>query len=264
MMKTHTYLNSFKVILSYKGTCYRGWQIQAEGKGPTIQGVLNNILYKTFPNIPFQTLGASRTDAKVHAYMQMLRIDIDQSLSEKSLMQILNDHLPKDIYIISVNVCSLKFHPIRDALSKEYHYLFYSGMKYLPQFCDLISYHPKHLDIPLMQQACQLFCGTHDFINYFCTGSVFKTSIKTITHCELLSFKKDLFFTQNYFKFVIKGSGFLKQMVRLIVGALWALGKGQISLHEISLSLQRKYHKRIAICAPPEGLYLKEIICIDL
>jgi tRNA pseudouridine38-40 synthase len=253
-------LNIFKLTLQYKGTNYLGFQIQNQGS--TIQGELNNALKILSKSDSIKSLGSGRTDSGVHAFAQVVKIEIPVDIPEESLARAINSHLPTDIRVIKVARCTHDFHPIYSAKFKEYNYVFTNTESISPFAQDLVTIFPFDLDIELMKEGCKYFCGEHDFINYQCTGTDVETTVRRIYECELTAYHAEGHFGQmldDYFVFRVVGNGFLKQMVRLMMGALWSLGRGKITLQELNSSLKVKQEQRLGATAPPQGLYLKEV-----
>lgn len=277
---------SYRLTIAYKGTRYQGWQIQQDQV--TIQGTLLQALKQLcFPhqaqvpleenlesaevkNIsPIKIIGSGRTDAGVHAIKQVIRVDLPRQLPLKALTQGLNNYLPSDIFILQAEESSRDFHPIRDALWKEYHYLFMVGERPGPFWHDFVAVCPyRHLNLSLMEEACQLLLGTHDFSNFFCVGTEVSHNIREIYQCSLevkhelgLIGPGDLSMVSQVplYHFKIRGNGFLKQMVRLLVGCLWNIGREKVTLLEFQQALKEKRPHKLGIVAPPQGLYLKEI-----
>ena len=257
-------MNTYKLTLQYKGTNYLGFQVQSVGQ--TIQGELNKALRILAKSEDIKTIGSGRTDAGVHAFAQIVRIEIPVDIPEESLVRAVNSHLPHDIRVVAVSRCASDFHPIFSAQSKEYNYVFSNEQSISPFAYDLVTLFPFELDIELMQKGCKIFCGEHDFINFQCTGTDVETTVRQVISCELIHYQsaghwKHLL--NDYYVFHIVGSGFLKQMVRLMMGALWSLGRGKISLEDLENSLRpihkTRHHKRLGATAPPQGLYLKEV-----
>ncbi|MBF0300286.1 MAG: tRNA pseudouridine synthase A, partial [Oligoflexia bacterium] len=185
----------------------------------------------------------------------------------------LNALLPNDIRILSVEISDEKFSPRKDALCKEYNYLFYNDENTSSTFPssfpfffhqDLISHYPyKNFNLPKMIEAAKCFEGKHSFKNFYCKGSDVKTFDREIYCCELLPFDfSNTFFTlNNCFLLKVVGNGFLKQMVRLMVGSIWNIGNEKINISDLKAALNGEVeeHIRLGKVAPPEGLYLKKI-----
>lgn len=255
-------MNYYQITLCYKGTHYLGWQNQITPL-KTIQGTLEFALKNICHSDQVKSIGSGRTDAGVHALAQEVKIEIPLEISCIGLQKALNSHLPQDIRVLNVVTCSAQFNPTYDAVWKEYVYLFSLEEIVNPFGGDLMVFHPYKLDIELMQKACALFIGKHDFINFQCVGTEVKSTVREIFHCRLTAEKNTSSFLSQiipaHFMFEVRGSGFLKQMVRLMVGSLWAVGQGKLSLEELQKHLKEKQDKRPGIVAPPHGLYLKKV-----
>lgn len=253
-------LNIYKIIVQYKGTQYLGFQIQAVGQ--TIQGEINNALKILSKSDSVKSIGSGRTDAGVHAIAQVMRIEIPVDIPAESLVRAINSHLPNDIRVTQAERCTKDFHPIFSAISKEYNYVFSNDQSISPFAHDLVTIFPFEVDIELMREGCKIFCGEHDFINYQCTGTDIETTVRQILSCELIHHHSTGHWNNvlnDYYVFKVVGNGFLKQMVRLMVGALWNLGRGKITLEDLKKSLIIPSSKRLGATAPPQGLYLVEV-----
>ena len=213
-----------------------------------------------------KSIGSGRTDSGVHAFAQIVRIEIPVDIPEESLVRAINSHLPQDIRVTASSRCANDFHPIFSAKSKEYNYVFSNEQSISPFAHDLVTLFPFDLDIEQMRKGCNLFCGQHDFINFQCTGTDVETTVRQIFSCELIHYQSAghwKYMLNDYYVFHVVGNGFLKQMVRLMMGALWSLGRGKISLDTLENSLKPSagiiQQKRLGATAPPQGLYLKEV-----
>jgi tRNA pseudouridine38-40 synthase len=246
----------YRLTLQYKGTNYSGWQIQPSER--TIQGELNQALKVISKSEMVKTLGSGRTDSGVHALDQVVKAAIELQIDPQSLLKALNGNLPQDIRVVAADFSDEKFMPTSDAKSKEYHYRFTRGKYATALQNDFITNQPFELDQDKLQTACRLLVGKHDFVNYFCEGTEVNSTVREIFECDLLLMPENGFMPAHFmFKFV--GSGFLKQMVRLLVGALWNVGRGKISLEEFKKSLNPPRGERLGAVAPPEGLYLARV-----
>ncbi len=253
-------MNIYKVIVEYKGTNYSGFQVQPSGK--TIQGEINSALKILSKSDAVKTVGSGRTDSGVHAFGQVVRIEIPVDIPAASLPKAMNSNLPEDIRVLSAEVVADDFHPIFSAKSKEYNYVFSTEEHLSPFARELVTYFPFHLDIEAMKKGCQLFCGEHDFINYQCVGTEVESTVRKILSCELVCLESTGHWKHmagEYYVLKVTGTGFLKQMVRLMMGALVSLGKGKITLEDLEKSLRMPLSNRLGPTAPPQGLYLKEV-----
>lgn len=253
--------NFYQLRLEYFGTHYFGWQIQKNEK--TIQGELDKAITRAFPKSLFKTLGASRTDRGVHALDQLCKLSIDCHVPEKNLLKAINDQLPEDILIKNVSQTSKEFHPIYSVEKKTYLYLFSSGIFSSGIYENLYSYWEQNdLDIEKMNEAANLFVGEHDFVNFYTLGSDVSTTKRKIYSSGIMRLKENEFpikFSSEIYALKITGNGFLKQMIRLIMGALVEVGKGNIELMEIEQSLKEKLPRKLSKVLDPRGLYLQNI-----
>lgn len=252
---------SYKLILSYNGYKYYGWQIQNNSPFATIQSELDKALEIIFKCSDFKTMGSSRTDAGVHALYQVVKVEAPFSIESHGLLKAINTHLPSDIRVRDCQQADENWHPIIDTKNKEYKYLF-TNQDILSPFQELTMPNVKgELDLEMMQKACTLFLGEHNFFNYYCEGTDVKSTVRTIYECEI-NIKKNvshIYLPDSYYEFRVNGSGFLKQMVRLIVGAIWNIGLDKITLEDIKKSLETPSATRLGVVAPAHGLYLTQI-----
>ncbi len=250
-------MNYHKAILQYDGSDRQGFQ-HSEG-ALTIQGDLNQAL-QTILTGEFTTRAASRTDKGVHALAQVIKISAED-LKPLTVAQ-LNLALPAHIRCLEISPCAADFIPSIDQRTKEYRYLFSTtDQRYIAQA-------PDTLNIELMQTCVAMLKGTNDFKNFWSIGGVSNTTVREILACDLVQINPQEFFQDTLFttgttscwQFRIHGTGFLKHMVRHLVGALWLVGSGKLSVDEFSkllhgdLKPQRPWKK-----ADPKGLFLVKV-----
>ena len=239
----------YKCVVAYKGTNYAGFQSQINGIA--IQDILEDKLGIVFQE-PVKIIMASRTDAGVHALGQVFHFDSDKELLTYKIKHSLNCMLPHDIHILNIEVVEETFHARFNVKAKQYVYLINRGEYNV--FYDGFAYQcPFELDVESMKETMQLFLGEHDF-------SSFNTSryedhpnqVRTI-------YRFDLIEQEDILRFEIVGSGFLRNMVRIIIGTLVDVGrhKKQIADVQNMLDVPNKDQRRNNI--DPSGLYLKEI-----
>jgi tRNA pseudouridine38-40 synthase len=252
----------YRLVISYCGIDYSGWQIQNQGQR-TIQGEVEKALVHLFGNIEKKVIASGRTDAGVHALGQVIRIELGKVLAPQALRNGLNSVLPLSIRVLKCEVSSSDFHPIGASKNKTYHYLFQTWEHFHPLLEGRVAFLKGRLtDEKKMLQAASLFKGVHDFCNFFTTGSEVHSTTREIYCCELN-------YCENYFppefggsgvyRLEICGNGFLKQMVRMIVGALWCIGQGKAELADLEIFLKVKQEKRLGAVAPADGLYLYSV-----
>jgi tRNA pseudouridine38-40 synthase len=247
----------YRLTIQYKGTRYLGWQVQPQGL--TVQGELNKALEVISKN-KVHTMGSGRTDAGVHALAQVVKVSMELEIAPGNLIRALNVNLPDDIRVIAAETSNTDFHPTIQAKSKEYHYRFTCLRSFTAFQTELLANYPFELDLNKMREACKLLVGVHDFSNYFCEGTEVSSNIREIFACEIVEVPQNGWeMLPSHYVFVIKGNGFLKQMVRLLMGALWNIGRGKISLEEFKASLSATKVKRLGPVAPPERLYMVRV-----
>jgi tRNA pseudouridine38-40 synthase len=247
-------MKKYKVTLQYDGHNYLGWQSQKD-TGPTVQDVFNLSLKKIY-KVVVKTIGSGRTDSGVHCLAQHVVFSAPFEIHQSKLVKAINANLPADIRAIDIEIVSNDFRPTNDAISREYRYLF-TNLEQQPVFHkSYVSNISYRLDFDLMREACLLFEGKHDFGDFYCVGSDVNSTVREIFKCELLEKKVDMhgIFQDHYFIKVI-GSGFMKQMIRLIVGTIWNVGQGKVTLDELKNSLLSPSGKHLAAVAPAVGLY---------
>jgi tRNA pseudouridine38-40 synthase len=249
-------MNHYLLTIQYKGTRYKGWQIQPDQK--TIQGELNKVIEKIFPVKEVRTIGSGRTDAGVHALDQKCKLSMDYQIELQSLVKALNSNLPIDIRVMDAQLSDEKFMPTVDVKQKEYRYYFTNQKIADPLSKDNFANISYALDVPKMHKAAALFLGEHDFKNFYTLGTEVKTTVRNIFECELHHQEASDLATALYYLRVV-GNGFLKQMVRMMAGALWEVGRGKLTLDQIKQALSAENDNKIAPVAPPEGLYLFKV-----
>ena len=253
-------IHYYRLVIQYKGTRYLGWQIQPERSGFTVQGELNKAL-AAVSKATVHTIGSGRTDSGVHALGQVVKAAIELEIAPEKLLRALNSHLPDDIRVIQAESSDHEFMPTVHAVSKEYHYRFTLGRYPSALQNELIANHSFELDLDLMKEACKLLIGEHDFMNYFCEGTEVSSTVRTIYECEIREVPQGPWeMLPAHYVFKVVGNGFLKQMVRLLMGAVWNVGRGKISLTDFKTSLSEKAHHRLGMVAPAEGLYM---VCVN-
>lgn len=244
----------YNLRIQFKGTFYQGWQIQPNVA--TIQGHLNDSLEKIFKSNQIHSTGSGRTDAGVHALDYLVKVQVPFFIEYSSLVKALNSHLPHDIRVLSAEQSNADFLPTNHAKFKEYHYRFTNNSDlnaFQSEFMANCSY---KLDEKLMKEACRLFVGEHNFSDFQCTGSDVKTTIRKIYKCEL-NFVGDSQLGGIYpphFCFQVVGNGFLKQMVRLMVGTLWNVGRKKVTIKKLEEALRNPCGSKLGIVAPANGL----------
>ena len=238
----------YKCTCSYDGTLFHGFQIQ--DKLRTVQSEIETALAKV---VKKETIifASGRTDALVHAIGQVFHFDSDIEMSGNQMKRAINSHLPKDIYIKDVEIVGEDFHSRFSAISKEYHYVISLG-DFDPLKRNYVC-HPsyKNIDYKRMEEASKIFVGEHDFKS-FCKLGKNENTIRIIESIEFC-------YGNNQLVIKIVGNGFLHNMVRIIVGMLFEIGKGRIDINYLKEALDKKNRKYCTKVAPAEGLYLYKV-----
>jgi len=254
-------IHHYRLVIQYKGTCYLGWQVQPESAGKTIQGELNKALKAVSKSEEVRSIGSGRTDAGVHALGQVVKVSIPLSIAPGNLLRAINVNLPLDIKVISVTISNEEFLPTVHANSKEYHYRFTCDRMHMALQNDFVANFPFEIDLSLMREACKILIGKHDFLNFYTEGTDVSSTIREVFECEILEISNSGWeMLPTHYALRIVGSGFLKQMVRLLVGAIWNVGRGKITLEQFKASLGPAKTERLGPVAPPQGLYM---ICVN-
>lgn len=237
---------------SYDGSKYKGYQKQPNEN--TIQEELEKALTKINSNKEITINASGRTDAGVHAINQKAHFDMDIIIDCDKLKHSINSIIPKDIYVKGIVTVADDFHARYNVKAKEYIYKINTGI-YNPIEKDYIYQHNKRLDVTEMQRALKYLEGTHDFRSFTKCDEEKEDYERTIVQATL---ERD---TKNIHKITISflGTGFLRYMVRNMVGTLIEIGEGKLRSEEIIKILEAKDRTKAGVCAPPNGLYLKDV-----
>jgi len=240
-------LENFKLTISYDGTDYHGWQRQPNRV--TIQGKLEDVLMRIFrEKINLQAAG--RTDAGVHALGQVANFRANCRLSEDELLRALNAMLPFDIRILRVEKAAPSFHARKSARSKVYRYRIKISPIISPFDYRYVLHYPYPLDIPAMEEAARRFEREADF-SAFSSGD-YPNPVRKIFSSRLENFEDELVYT-------VEANGFLRYMVRTIVGTLIMTGRGRLKPEEIDSLFEQKKRTLSSPSAPARGLCLMRV-----
>ncbi|QLG47036.1 tRNA pseudouridine synthase A [Costertonia aggregata] len=254
--KRHCYI----IKVQFLGFRYSGWQKQPGQK--TVEGMIHKTLKFILPNISFKILGAGRTDAKVSALQTAFEIFLEHPLPDMdAFLTDFNRNLPSDIKVLNCTPISSDFNIIQDSKSKEYLYLFSYGQKNHPFCASYLTNCIDELDIDLMIKAAKLYEGTHDFRAYTAKPKANKKLVRTVDSCEILENKilKANFFPKKSYLLKVTGKGFMRYQIRLMMGALMQLGRGELGILDIKTSLEEGNTMQLNYVAPGSGLILHKI-----
>lgn len=251
----------YLIQLQFLGFRYSGWQKQPNQR--TIESMLIKTLKFILPETKFKVLGAGRTDAKVSALDAKFELFIDETpLADlNQFITEFNKNLPPDIKALEVKEVTADFNIIQNSKSKEYVYLFSFGQKNHPFCAPFLANIIDDLDLELMQKGAELFQGTHNFKAYTARPQENTKFVRTITRCHIIenTLLQANFFPEKSYALHVEGQGFIRYQVRMLMGALILLGKGELTLEEIKASLQENYTQQISYVAPGSGLLLNKL-----
>ena len=238
------------LTISYDGTNYSGWQKQKNAV--TVQGEFDkacSTLFKT----DVESIGASRTDAGVHALGQRAVIDVDTSIPAEKIPLALNPLLPDDIVVTHAEEVDADFNPRFKALKKTYEYSIYNAPFRNPIYRNYSEYVRCELDLDSIRTACEAFVGEHDFRAFCASGNSSKTTVRTIYSLDI---EKD----GDFIKIRVTGNGFLYNMVRIIAGTLIYVGEGRIAPDDLPEIIASGDRRKAGKTAGPSGLVLVKIM----
>lgn len=240
---------NIKCELSYDGTNFHGFQIQPNQR--TVQGELHKAIYKIAKQ-NINVVATGRTDAGVHARKQVINFFTNSRIPEEKWEVALNSILPDDIIIMSSSKVQPKFHSRYDVKVKTYRYNIYNQRK-IDVFRRHYTWHcPYSLDIDMMKEASRLFIGEHDFTSFSSGKTDIENKVRKI-------YKSDIWQDGNEIIFQISGSGFLYNMVRIIMGTLIEIGKGKMETDDILKLFQQKNRIQATKTVAAKGLTLWDV-----
>ena len=243
-------VRNIKIILEYDGTRYHGWQRQANSL--TIQEILEDGI-STITQEDIRVVGSGRTDAGVHAMNQVANFRTNSNIKETGLLRGINSLLPGDIVVKEIAEVDPSFHARYNAKSKIYMYQIYCGTVRSALYRDYAWFTHDTLDIDKMKEAFQLLLGTLDFSSFCAANCGIQNHIRTVMSVDIAMDSRAMA------KFFIEADGFLKYMVRNIVGTLVDVGREKLSRTEFMRIVEAKDRRQANQTAPAHGLFLKEV-----
>jgi len=238
---------NFKIIIEYDGSAYHGWQRQKQDR--TLQGEIETALF-TMTGQAVALQGSGRTDAGVHAYGQVANFCCETDLAPEIIQKGLNSLLPDDIVISDCRRVHETFHARYDAKSKIYHYKILNRHWPAAIGRQYAWYIRRKLNAAAMRSAMDFIIGSHDFKAFEGSGSPRSHTTRRVMAAELIENPNDMLI------FKIEADGFLRFMVRNIVGTLVDVGRGKITAEEFKKILEAKDRSRAGATAPAHGLFL--------
>ncbi|KPK45761.1 MAG: hypothetical protein AMK74_02455 [Nitrospira bacterium SM23_35] len=253
-------MRKIRLLLEYDGSAYKGWQVQKDAV--TIQGILEEKVFRlTGEESP--VIGASRTDAGVHAFGQVATFRTASHLDAGTIRRALNALLPQDIRVLAAEEVHDAFHPRDDALRKRYFYIIVNqrvSSAFLFKYAWIV---PQMLDISIMEEASHVLIGKHDFLAFMGTGSDMKNTVREVCSLGVEKLDRVLFMgvalEGTFIKITAEANGFLRHMVRNIVGTLVEIGRGRMPSKKMREILESRDRKNAGQTSPSNGLFLERI-----
>ncbi len=244
-------MGRLKCTIQYDGILFNGYQIQPNKR--TIQGEIEKVLSKMHKGQDMRIVGSGRTDAGVHALGQVIHFDSSLEIHETGWKKALNAQLPDDIYVLRVEKVDSNFHARFDVKEKEYHYLVLN--QEAPDLFkrNYMLHFPYSIDTGKIQEACRFLEGTHDFTTFSSSKATVKgDKVRTIyeASCERKG---------NQIEFIFRGSGFLYNMVRILVGVLLDVGQGKMKPEDIPILLEKRDRTVVGKTMDAGGLYMWKV-----
>ena len=255
-------MRTIKITLWYDGTNFSGWQRQDDRR--TVQAVLEDVI-ATIEGKPVTAIGAGRTDAGVHAAAQVASVDLESALPAGDLQRAINARLPDDLRVRMVEDAPAGFNARRDAFAKTYRYGIWNGTEPNPFIRHVVWHVAGGLDLAAMIRAAAILEGEHDFAAFQAAGSNVATSVRRLTRSELREWDLDAGQPlmpgatapgARLLCYEVSGTGFLRHMVRAIVGTLVDIGRGRWPADDMAGILSSRDRARAGRTAPPQGLML--------
>jgi len=241
---------TYRLILSYRGTAYAGWQRQENAL--SVQQVLEEALERLLEK-PVRVAGASRTDAGVHARGQAAHLELPQPFAEHGLVHGTNHHLPEDVRVLAAAVMPAGFHARKHARGKEYLYRLSRAPVLSPLDAPFAAPAPASIDLERMARAAQSLPGRHDFSAFALAGGSHGQPFRHIVSARWEESGEEI-------RFRVVGEGFLRGMVRALVGTLVEVGTGKRSPESFVELLAGRSRAEAGPTAPAQGLVLERVL----
>lgn len=247
---------NYKLLIQYDGTDFHGWQIQENAR--TIQGELERVI-SMLEDAPVKVIGSGRTDAGVHAEGQVANVRIARTFTPDRLRNAINGNLWRDIRIMNVEPVSDEFHARFSALNKTYIYRVMNAPVMSPVWRRYAHHEGRPLDAARMSDAARFFLGEHDWTAFSSAQIDGENRVRTVTEFSVTS-KWDTRANSALIEFRITANGFLRYMVRSIIGTMLELGRGEIDFDTIQTAIVSGNRKLAGKTAPAHGLTLHKVV----
>jgi tRNA pseudouridine38-40 synthase len=250
----------YRLTLAYDGSDFAGWQVQTrQATARTVQGTLEEALARLARGERVRAMGAGRTDAGVHALGQVASFDMPHAIEPDEMRRALNAMLPDDLRVLEAARAPEGFCARRAARSKLYRYVLDTGPFQLPDRRRSAAHVPVRLDEARMAEAAALFVGERDFASLASSGGSVETTVRTVTRSEVAFGDLALVPGGRTMTYEVEGSGFLRKMVRSIVGGLIAAGRGAATVDDLGNALEARDRRAWSAPAVARGLTLVRV-----
>lgn len=246
---------NFKLTIQYDGTDFHGWQMQGDLR--TVQGELTRAL-SLIEGQEVVVHGSGRTDAGVHAEGQVASVIISREITPEKLRAAINGNVGRDLRVINVEIATGNFHARFSALEKTYLYRIVNAPVMSPFYFRYAHHEARPLDLENMKRCAKLFLGSHDWTAFSDSDSETENRVRHLTRLDVLK-NKDERARAEVIEFTATASGFLRYMVRSIVGTLLAAGRGELDQDTITRALTTGERSLAGPTAPAKGLTLLEV-----
>ena len=247
-------MKNFKLVVSYDGTRYFGWEHQQDTE-MTIQGKLESVLNQ-MTEMPegesVTVIGAGRTDAGVHARAMTCNVLLNTEKSEEEVQAYMNRYLPDDISVNSVKLAADRFHSRFKAIGKTYRYTCWFGASkpvFDRRYLTVLDRKP---DVERMREAAEYLIGMHDYRSFCGNSRMKKSSIRVV---DVIRIEE----SGNYIRFYYHGNGFLQNMVRIMTGTLLEVGMGKREPGDMEEIIEARDRRKAGYTAPAQGLCLMKV-----
>ena len=242
-------MRNVSLVVAYEGTNYHGWQCQPGVV--TVQETLQGAIQKVLDH-EIKLYAGARTDGGVHAMGQVVNFTTEKGLGAHNLVKGLNSLLPRDIRVMSAADVAETFHARYSARSKIYVYCILNQPSNSPFLTRYALHWPHNLDLDMMKAATEALVGEHDFSAFKKKDEFYQNPVRNVFRARLAR-------RRTMILFIVEANGFLRYMVRTIVGTLMLAGQGKLTPAEFTSILDSRERERAGPTAPPQGLFLKEI-----
>jgi tRNA pseudouridine38-40 synthase len=242
---------AYRVTLAYDGTDFLGWQAQAS-EARTVQGVVEQALARLGGGPRVSVVAAGRTDTGVHALGQVAAFELEREMAGDDLARALNGLLPEDVRVVACAKAPAGFHPRKSAVSKLYRYVLDTGPVQVPQRRRYAGHVPWSLDEARVEAAAAAYVGRRDFASLASSGGSARTTVRTVT-------RSDAVFDGRTLVYEVEADGFLRKMVRSLVGGLVEAGRGAWEVEDLRRALERTDRRAWPPPAEARGLTLVRV-----